>query len=75
MSIEIQLGWWMLPLAITIVAYTIASVWSSHNARSSSSGNDYFGTGALFDGIVWLLCLSSATIISLIAWLIWAVLT
>lgn len=63
MNITISLGWWLLPLSVTCLAFFFASYWTEPNQR---------GLGASLDALVFN---ALALIISLIAWLIWAVLT
>lgn len=63
MSVTISIGWWLLPLAATIMAFG----WVHWIDRRS--GPSY---GADIGGFI---LVSLATIISLIAWLVWAVLT
>lgn len=64
MTIQVTAGWWLLPLAITVIAF----VWAM---RTSTDDLRTFGSGALFNLVVWL----SAIVPCLLAWLIWAVLT
>jgi hypothetical protein len=65
MAITLTLGWWVLPLAVTIGAFA----WASWGSRESGSGGGYGvdPTPVLVLGLV--------LIVSLVAWLIWAVLT
>lgn len=64
-TIEFLGDWWLIPAAITIIAFVFAMT-----KFVETSGNDY-GLG----GMVNLLFLSMAAVASLLAWLIWAVLT
>ena len=60
----IQIGSWMIPFAITVLVFGIGQ-WRT---ASTSRGGDYaFGREII--GAFWLLI---ATIASLSAWLIWA---
>lgn len=61
---SITIGWWAIPAFVTIAAVYIAL-----REAPTSSGNDY-GASA-FIGVVMMM---AALIISLIAWLIWAIL-
>jgi hypothetical protein len=63
MNATINFGWWLLPAAITIALLW----WASLN----KSPPDRWGMNHFFDAVLYLLAL----IPSLIAWLIWAVLT
>jgi hypothetical protein len=67
MQVTIALGWWIAPAIITIGLLFAATVW----AAKECGGDDLFGIGALFSVIGYLV----ATQLSVIAWLIWAVLT
>jgi hypothetical protein len=67
MSITIQFGWWLLPLAVTVCSYGRA-FWL---LPDELGGGDYAATGKALCGLVYL---GAATIISLIAWLVWALL-
>lgn len=64
MTITIQSGWWIVPLLVTIVAFAWF-FWADND--NVSSGRDY-GAGALIS--LFLFCL--ALIVSLAAWLVWA---
>lgn len=64
MTIKITFGWWLLPLAVTIICFGWA-FW--HGGEHPGM----YGSGVLFNLIVWLVALIPA----LGAWLIWAVLT
>lgn len=56
--------WWLLPLAITIGAF----IWCNIVARDPPG---MYGGGLLFNLMVWM----AGLILTLIAWLCWAVLT
>ncbi len=62
MSITLTAGWWLLPLAVTMAAFT----WSTITARPSSNPS-------YADGIVGALVHGLALIASLVAWLFWAI--
>lgn len=68
MSFTIELGWWLAPLAVTLVGVAIAK-WID-----TPDGNAYgyaaIGAG-LVSGFVWMIWL----IVTLASWLVWAVLT
>lgn len=62
MTMTISFGWWLLPAAVTVASY----LWAWLTTRGSRPS---FG-----DAVVALIYYGAATIASLIAWLIWAVL-
>lgn len=62
MVFTVQLGWWLIPAAITA-----ASLGWAYWAMSPDRGGDYNFTG-LFNAMLWLISLVPA----LTAWLIWA---
>ena len=68
MNLVIILGWWLLPLAITITAFAWA-LWDREDERS---------TGGMFDGmgaaIILAIRVPVAACASLFAWLIWSLL-
>lgn len=64
MSVTLTFGWWLLPLVITVLAISFALFLSQRKG----------GQDDLAGGIVSLIFFCFATIISLLAWLIWAVL-
>ncbi len=59
----IELGWWLAPLVITLAAFG----WATFMSRPSSSPS--YG-----DAVVGMFFFGAASIVSLIAWLVWAVL-
>lgn len=68
MTVDITIGWWAVPLALTFAAYAVAIV-----KIPSAKPSAYFpDMGPAIIGFVNLAC---ATIASLVAWLIWAVLS
>jgi len=60
MTFTIAFGWWILPLTITIGSFVLATLCSRSISRVD------------FYGIVALVYNTLAIIVSLIAWLIWA---
>lgn len=66
MSVTVALGWWLLPLALTVLSLAWAIPMRA----------DELPTGSMFDGLGYViggaLRVSAAIILSLIAWLIWA---
>lgn len=64
MSYTITMGWWVVPSIITIMSLGAAAF------MSSDMGNDQYGAGAVIAFVFYLI----AGIVSLLAWLIWAVL-
>jgi hypothetical protein len=74
MSFSISLGWWLLPAVITAIAFAWAGALGRRQCSSSPKGGDYnFST--LFDGIFCGFVLLVATVVSLIAWLVYALAT
>jgi hypothetical protein len=72
MNFTIELGWWLLPLVITGVSFFAA--WYAHKeVELNDERGDVFGD-ALVDTITFLICYGSATIASLAAWFIYAIL-
>jgi hypothetical protein len=66
MALNIIIGWWILPLIITFSA----GVWLAVSAAS------YRSTGGMFDfDVVTMMRIPLAIIVSLVAWLTWALLT
>jgi len=64
MTIEVTAGWWLLPLAVTIVA----AIWAMKVDTDEAGA---YGGGALHNLMVYM----AAAIVTLVAWLVWAVLT
>lgn len=67
MTVHIALGWWLLPAAITLLSFG----WAIPLRADEQS------TGGMFDGLRFIPCLfrqAGAAIISLAAWLVWALL-
>lgn len=69
MTLEISLGWWLLPTGITTIAFVYAAI---RNEQENPNG-DYgtYGTGAIYT----MFAYGGALIVSLVAWLIWSLLT
>lgn len=63
MTYTIDLGWWLAPLAVTVLAFG----WASFMHRPSP--NPSYG-----DGVVGVFFFGAALIVSLVAWLVWAAL-
>lgn len=70
MTLSLTLGWWIVPVVITLVSYLVAYL----ATPSRTNSYDWYGFGTLFDGIIILFGLLAATIVSLVAWLVWALL-
>ena len=64
MSFTISLSWWLAPLAVTIIAFVVAFA-----KDDRGPAGDYGGFAQAFAS---LLLYATAAIVSLIAWLIWA---
>lgn len=62
---EVTIGYWAIPAAITLVAMTWAIVWGNREMGSSS------GYGSIGAGMGAALILLLAVIVSLIAWMIY----
>lgn len=69
MTFTISFGWWLLPLAVTIIAFSICWWVEGYDRRRG-----YYSRSPM-EGIVSLVVWSPGIIVSLIAWLIWALLT
>jgi hypothetical protein len=68
MTLTFSLGWWLAPLAFTIIA--CGTAYWVEPARTPPRGY-----GDIVQGFVSAFLWGAALILSLIAWLIWAVLT
>lgn len=68
MTISIPFGWWLAPAILTIFAYAVAW-WQIPKPQPSSYMPD------VTPAIVGLVTMFAATIVSLAAWLAWALLT
>lgn len=69
MIVEIFFGWWLIPTALTIAAFVRAR---ALNERENPNGNyGTYGVGAFYALIVY----GGALIFSLVAWLVWSLLT
>lgn len=62
MSLTVSFGWWLIPAAVSAVSFGCAAF------VSRDLGNDRFGAGAVIAFGFYLL----AAVVSLLAWLIWA---
>lgn len=67
MSVTLYLGWWLAPLAVTVAAFVAAKFYTRDNPYSGGYAN---AGAAAIDLIVFGLAL----IVSLVAWLVWALL-
>jgi hypothetical protein len=65
MDITVTAGWWILPLAVTAISFSLAVFVS----REDGSHGDY---SAIAGAFVSLVLFGAAAIVSLVAWLIWA---
>lgn len=66
MNIAITLGWWLVPVLVTVAAFTW-SIWRQDRRPAYDYGRIGQGIGnAILHGI--------AMVVSLTAWLIWALL-
>lgn len=65
MTITITAGWWMIPTVVTAVVW-IRAIWDIHQIPPAT------GPGSVFLALQALIYAGIATIISLAAWLIWA---
>lgn len=73
MTFTIEFGTWLIPTAITFISYGMA-FWFTPNSGPGS--NPYtMGLAPLMDGLAALLYFGVATIVSLIAWLVYALAT
>jgi len=65
---DLHIGTWIFPLAVTIG--TVG--WSLFSYREAGSGYGYPNIGS---GVISLLFFLGAIIVSLLSWLVWAILT
>ena len=63
-DLTIRFGWWLIPAAITVIAFVWASI---ETPRSGCNG--------IGDAVVAAFLFGTAIIASLVAWLIWALAT
>jgi len=68
MTLTISFGWWLVPLTVTVVAFVAAYI-------CGASKGPPRGYGDIANGIVNLFVYGAVTVVSLVAWLGWAVLT
>lgn len=64
MEYTISLGWWLAPMIITLIALGWAFAKGDHGAAS--------GYGAIGQGFINAMLFGFAMIVSLVAWLLWA---
>ena len=65
MTLAIPHGWWLAPMAVTVLAFGIAVV------KQDREPCDHYGL--LGRAVVNLMLYGAAAIVSLVAWLVWAV--
>lgn len=63
MTITLLPGWWLLPLAVTVVAF----VWA---CRTGNESGGSYGAGHIYNLMIYLIAAFS----SVVAWLIWSLL-
>lgn len=65
MTFSITLGWWLLPVIVTLGAFGAYAWWQADQKPSGGYGRigDALGSLIMFGGVL---------IVSLVAWLIWA---
>tara|TARA_Y100001933_G_C18936421_1_gene537598 strand:- start:202 stop:408 length:207 start_codon:yes stop_codon:yes gene_type:complete len=68
MAFTVDFGWWLLPLAITLAAFGRLWVWSAQQPPSS-------GYGAIGTVMAHAFLFAIALIVSLVAWLVYAIFT
>ena len=64
MNFTINLDWWLLPLAVTIIAFTWFWRWSANQPPSG-------GYGAIGAAMGYLVVLGIVTIVSLVCWIVY----
>lgn len=64
-SVYVSLGWWLAPALITLAAFVAVRIFGP---RMRPNG----GLGEMVVGLLELLAYGAAALVSLIAWLIWA---
>jgi hypothetical protein len=67
MDVTISAGWWLLPAAITALAFAKYWHWSAQQPPSH-------GYGRIGDGMAHAFMVLLATVASLFSWLVWALL-
>lgn len=67
MSVTIEWGWWLLPLAFTVGTFIAARV---INSEAGDGGGWFAGVNAMFSFITYLLV---CVVPSLVAWLLWSI--
>jgi hypothetical protein len=68
MTLTLSIGWWAVPAAVSCAALV---AWRLHHRNDPPAS----GYGAPAQAMYQLMTLGVAVIVSLVAWLIWAVLT
>ena len=68
MHLDIHFGWWVLPTLITMAAFVFAA-WKT---RDDGDHGDYAAIGNV---VVGAFVYGAAIILSLLVWLIWAIVT
>lgn len=63
----IEFGWWLLPLSVTFAAF----VWQWRVHKDERPAGDYAVIGAAFGRLITFM---AAVVVSLIAWLVYAIL-
>lgn len=66
MTLSTQLGWWLVPFAVTVLSITFVS------RRLDKRDPKGYGQDPIGTAIILLLVFGCAAIVSLAAWLIWA---
>ena len=69
MALTIELGWWMLPAALSVLSIAFLIFWKGFLADAGSN----IGAQAV-SGLLDLLVAGAVIIVNLIVWLIWALL-
>ena len=70
----IVLGWWLIPLLVTLVSFGLAW-WLSVTPGTEFDSLSFIPFGLMIDIVYGVFCFGGATIISLIAWVIYFALT
>ena len=66
MTVSLSLGWWLVPVLVTILAFARAILL----IRRQTPGSDY---GAVYNAVAAFIMLMIAAVISLAAWLGWLI--
>ena len=62
MTFTVEFGWWLVPAVVTLLSFGTATF------MSRDMGNDRFGAAAVIAFGFYLM----ASVVSLLAWLVWA---